>query len=41
MNIETLMAYAKIHVSMDSQDLIDALVAQLDARLKQENTPNG
>ena len=36
MDIETLLAYAKIHISMDSQDLIDTLVAQLEVRIKTE-----
>lgn len=30
MDIETLLAYAKLHISLDSQDLIDALVAKIE-----------
>lgn len=36
MSVETLLAYAKIHISTDSQELIDRLVMELELRTKEE-----
>ena len=39
MDDATLLTYSKIHISMDSQELINELAARLEKRLLQENTP--
>lgn len=39
MDDDTLLTYSKIHISMDSQELINELAARLEKRLLQENTP--
>lgn len=38
MDIETLLIYAELHISMDSQDLIDELAFRLKSRIKPERS---
>lgn len=41
MNMETLIEYSRIHVSVDSQELIDRLVNELAVRVVEDEIRKG